>query len=88
LEISEQHVETLINKLSLLKKEIQKVIVGQDVVIEEMLIALMAGGHCLLEGVPGLAKTLMVRTLSEALKLSFRRIQFTPDLMPTDILGT
>ena len=88
MEISEQNVEMLINKLSLLKKEIQKVIVGQDVVIEEMLIALMAGGHCLLEGVPGLAKTLMVRTMSEALKLSFRRIQFTPDLMPTDILGT
>ena len=63
-------------------------IVGQDTVIEEMLIALMAGGHCLLEGVPGLAKTLMVRTMSQALDLSFRRIQFTPDLMPTDILGT
>lgn len=57
-------------------------------VIEEMLVALMAGGHCLLEGVPGLAKTLMVRTMSEALDLSFRRIQFTPDLMPTDIIGT
>jgi MoxR-like ATPase len=88
LEISERNVETLVARLSLLKKEIQKVIVGQDVVIEEMLIALMAGGHCLLEGVPGLAKTLMVRTLSQALDLSFRRIQFTPDLMPTDILGT
>lgn len=78
----------LVARLSLLKKEIQKIIVGQDVVIEEMLIALMAGGHCLLEGVPGLAKTLMVRTMSQALDLSFRRIQFTPDLMPTDILGT
>jgi MoxR-like ATPase len=88
LEISENEVEMLVRKLSLLKKEIQKVIVGQDVVIEEMLIALMAGGHCLLEGVPGLAKTLMVRTMSDALHLSFRRIQFTPDLMPTDILGT
>jgi MoxR-like ATPase len=88
LEISANNVEKLIGKLSLLKKEIQKVIVGQDVVIEEMLIALMAGGHCLLEGVPGLAKTLMVRTMSQALDLSFRRIQFTPDLMPTDILGT
>lgn len=88
MEISERNVEALVAKLSLLKKEIQKVIVGQDVVIEEMLIALMAGGHCLLEGVPGLAKTLMVRTLSQALDLSFRRIQFTPDLMPTDILGT
>lgn len=88
LEISEKNVEMLISKLSLLKMEIQKIIVGQDVVIEEMLIALMAGGHCLLEGVPGLAKTLMVRTMSQALDLSFRRIQFTPDLMPTDILGT
>ncbi|HEY0175084.1 MAG TPA: MoxR family ATPase [Pedobacter sp.] len=88
MEISENNVETLIGKLSLLKKEIQKIIVGQDVVIEEMLVALMAGGHCLLEGVPGLAKTLMVRTMSQALDLSFRRIQFTPDLMPTDILGT
>lgn len=88
MEISTNNVEMLIGKLSLLQKEIQKVIVGQDVVIEEMLIALMAGGHCLLEGVPGLAKTLMVRTMSQALDLSFRRIQFTPDLMPTDILGT
>lgn len=88
MEISQNEVETLVAKLSLLKKEIQKIIVGQDVVIEEMLIALMAGGHCLLEGVPGLAKTLMVKTMSQALDLSFRRIQFTPDLMPTDILGT
>jgi MoxR-like ATPase len=88
LESTETEVKSLINKLSLLKKEIQKVIVGQDVVIEEMLVALMAGGHCLLEGVPGLAKTLMVRTMSQALHLSFRRIQFTPDLMPTDIVGT
>ena len=88
LDTSETNVKTLISKISLLKGEIQKVIVGQDLIIEEMLIALMAGGHCLLEGVPGLAKTLMVRTLSQALNLSFRRIQFTPDLMPTDIVGT
>jgi MoxR-like ATPase len=88
LELSQNKVEALVARMSLLKKEIQKIIVGQDVVIEEMLIALMAGGHCLLEGVPGLAKTLMVRTMSQALDLSFRRIQFTPDLMPTDILGT
>jgi MoxR-like ATPase len=88
LESSEIEVKSLINKLALLKNEIQKVIVGQDVIIEEMLVALMAGGHCLLEGVPGLAKTLMVRTMSQALHLSFRRIQFTPDLMPTDIVGT
>lgn len=88
LEIVESNVQSLLGKLSQLKKEIQKVIVGQDAIVEEILIALIAGGHCLLEGVPGLAKTLMVRTLSQALDLSFRRIQFTPDLMPTDILGT
>jgi len=88
LERSESKLKILIDKISLLKDEIQKVIVGQDVIIEEMLIALMAGGHCLLEGVPGLAKTLMVKTMSQALDLSFRRIQFTPDLMPTDIVGT
>ncbi|PWS30205.1 AAA family ATPase [Pedobacter paludis] len=88
METSESNVKNLIGKLSALKSEIQKVIVGQDLIIEEMLIALMAGGHCLLEGVPGLAKTLMVKTMSQALDLSFRRIQFTPDLMPTDIVGT
>jgi MoxR-like ATPase len=88
LEVTEKTVNELIGKLSLLKKEIQKVIVGQDYILEEIIVALLAGGHCLLEGVPGLAKTLMVRTLSQALHLSFRRIQFTPDLMPTDILGT
>ena len=78
----------MLGKLTSLKKEMQKVIVGQEAIVEEILVALLAGGHCLLEGVPGLAKTLMVRTLSQALDLSFRRIQFTPDLMPTDILGT
>ena len=88
MELTENNVKTLIGKISSLKGEIQKVIVGQDTIIEEMLIALMAGGHCLLEGVPGLAKTLMVRTMSQALDLSFRRIQFTPDLMPSDIIGT
>ena len=88
MEIVESTVQSLLGKLSELKKEIQKTIVGQEAIVEEMLVALLAGGHCLLEGVPGLAKTLMVRTLSQALHLSFRRIQFTPDLMPTDILGT
>ncbi len=88
MDISESALQQLLSKLPLLKKEIQKVIVGQDVILEEILVAMLAGGHCLLEGVPGLAKTLMVRTLSQALHLSFRRIQFTPDLMPTDILGT
>ena len=85
---SEGAVQGLLNKLPLLKKEIQKIIVGQDDVLDEILIALLAGGHCLLEGVPGLAKTLMVKSISQALDLSFRRIQFTPDLMPADIIGT
>lgn len=88
MEISESKIKAIIAKLPELKQEIQKVIIGQDQVLEEMIIALMAGGHCLLEGVPGLAKTLMVKSLSHAMHLSFRRIQFTPDLMPTDIVGT
>ena len=71
-----------------LRAEVGKFIVGQDDVVEQVVIAIMAGGHCLLEGVPGLAKTMLVRTLSDALELSFRRIQFTPDLMPADITGT
>ncbi|MGQ0635137.1 MAG: AAA family ATPase [Planctomycetaceae bacterium] len=68
--------------------ELGKVIVGQQQVLEELLVAMFAGGHCLLMGVPGLAKTLMIRTLAESLDLSFNRIQFTPDLMPADITGT
>ncbi|MGN6211393.1 AAA family ATPase [Parafilimonas sp.] len=87
-EITENTVRELTAKTAQLKQEIQKVIVGQENVIDEILVTLFAGGHCLLEGVPGLAKTLMVRTIAQALHLSFRRIQFTPDLMPTDILGT
>lgn len=88
MEISEHEVERLLHKLAALQHEIQKRIVGQTQTIEELLIAFVAGGHCLLEGVPGLAKTLMIRTLAEAVHLSFQRIQFTPDLMPTDIVGT
>jgi|SRR5688572_20717855 len=71
-----------------LRTEIGKVIVGQDIVVEELLIALFAGGHCLLVGVPGLAKTLLISTVAQALDLKFSRIQFTPDLMPSDITGT
>lgn len=71
-----------------LRREISKVIVGQQDIIEATLIALMAGGHVLLEGVPGLGKTLLVRTLADALNLKFQRIQFTPDLMPADLVGT
>ncbi len=71
-----------------LKSELAKVIVGQDQVIDELLIAVFARGHCLMQGVPGLAKTLLISTLASAMDLSFRRIQFTPDLMPSDITGT
>src|SRR5256885_1383906 len=71
-----------------IKQQLARVIVGQDQVIEELLIAMFSRGHCLLEGVPGLAKTLMISTLSKSLSLSFSRIQFTPDLMPADITGT
>jgi MoxR-like ATPase len=71
-----------------LRKEIAKVIVGQDTIVEQLLIALLARGHCLLVGVPGLAKTLLIRTLAQVLDLKFNRIQFTPDLMPSDITGT
>lgn len=88
LELTEASIKPLLAKLPLLQQEIGKVIIGQRETVEELLITLLAGGHCLLEGVPGLAKTLMVRTLSQAVTLSFQRIQFTPDLMPTDIIGT
>ncbi len=71
-----------------IKKEIAKVIVGQDEIIDQLLISLLARGHCLLVGVPGLAKTLLIKTLAEVLDLKFSRIQFTPDLMPSDITGT
>jgi MoxR-like ATPase len=71
-----------------IKKEIAKVIIGQEDIIEQLLISLLARGHCLLVGVPGLAKTLLIRTLAEVLDLKFNRIQFTPDLMPSDITGT
>lgn len=75
-------------RLPQLRSEIGKVIIGQQEVISEVLISLLAGGHCLLEGVPGLAKTLMVKTMADALAMKFKRIQFTPDLMPGDIVGT
>ncbi|WP_283643145.1 AAA family ATPase [Croceibacter atlanticus] len=81
-------VKHLVEKHTQLKKEIAKVIVGQEQVIEEILISIFSGGHALLVGVPGLAKTLMVNTISQALGLDFKRIQFTPDLMPSDILGS
>lgn len=83
-----QQAEMLVQAYDRACTELGKVIVGQNDVIEQLMIAVLARGHCLLEGVPGLAKTLMVRSLAQALDLSFRRIQFTPDLMPADIVGT
>ena len=81
-------VSQLVSKYNALRQEIKKVIVGQDEVVEQVLLAIFSGGHALLIGVPGLAKTLLVNTVAEALGLKFKRIQFTPDLMPSDILGS
>ena len=81
-------IEKLVSKQKQLKQEIAKVIVGQDDVVNQIVLSIFSGGHALLVGVPGLAKTLMVNTISEALGLHFKRIQFTPDLMPSDILGS
>jgi MoxR-like ATPase len=83
--------DSLDNARALIKRldaEVARVIIGQRAVVREVLICLFAGGHCLLRGVPGLAKTLLIKTLADAVKLTFSRIQFTPDLMPSDILGT
>ncbi len=85
---TEDQIQSFRESYAALRAEIGKVIVGHDAIVESTLIALLAGGHVLLEGVPGLGKTLLVRTLSEVLDISFNRIQFTPDLMPADILGT
>jgi MoxR-like ATPase len=71
-----------------IREQIRTVVVGQDDVVEQLLVSILAGGHCILEGVPGLAKTLLVSTLAKSLSLDFGRIQFTPDLMPADITGT
>jgi len=81
-------VEKLSASMAGVKNEIKKVIIGQDDIIDKLLIALLSKGHCLLIGVPGLAKTLLIKTLAEVLDLKFNRIQFTPDLMPSDITGT
>ncbi|MGV7167572.1 AAA family ATPase, partial [Xanthomonas citri] len=77
-----------LSQLGTLRAALAQAVVGQDAVVEQLLIGLLAGGHCLLEGAPGLGKTLLVRSLGQALDLQFRRVQFTPDLMPSDILGT
>jgi MoxR-like ATPase len=84
----EAEISRLLEKLPALRREIGRVIIGQQEVVEQLLIAFIAGGHCLLEGLPGLGKTLLIRTLAQAVDLVFHRIQFTPDLMPSDIIGT
>lgn len=86
--LTETDIARHLEKLSRVRSEIARVIVGQASVVEQLLIGLLAGGHCMLEGVPGLGKTLLVRVLARTLALDFRRVQFTPDLMPSDILGT
>ena len=85
---SETEIKAGLGQLARLREAVGQAIVGQDAVVEQLLVALLAGGHCLIEGVPGLGKTLLARTLGQALALDFRRVQFTPDLMPSDILGT
>ncbi len=85
---AEERVEQVAEKIAEVRREISRVIVGQEEVVEGVLVALLAGGHVLLEGVPGLGKTMLVRTLAQAVALKYSRIQFTPDLMPADIIGT
>lgn len=84
----EKRAARLVEACRRIREQVSRIVVGQDDVVEQLLIAILARGHCLLEGVPGLAKTLMVRSLAESMKLTFHRIQFTPDLMPADITGT
>jgi MoxR-like ATPase len=84
----EASIKRISDAAMLMKKELHRVIVGQDEVIEQLLIAIFSGGHALVVGVPGLAKTLLIRTIAQSLKLEFSRIQFTPDLMPSDMTGT
>src|SRR5690606_2883405 len=82
--LTESDIQARVARLADLRAAIASAIVGQHDVVEQLLTGLLAGGHCLLEGVPGLGKTLLVRTLGQALELQFRRVQFTPDLMPSD----
>src|SRR6188768_154023 len=86
--MSTPDLDSLLPRLHELRSALAHAAVGQHTVVEQLLIGLLAGGHCLLEGAPGLGKTLLVRSLGHALELQFRRVQFTPDLMPSDILGT
>src|SRR5438874_1160436 len=84
----QEEVRSFARDVGRLRDEVAKVIVGHQPIVEGVVTALLAGGHALLEGVPGLGKTMLVRTLADAVHLSFSRIQFTPDLMPADIVGT
>ena len=84
----QERAARLVDACNRIREQVSRIVVGQDQVVEQLLVAILARGHCLLEGVPGLAKTLMIRSLSETMNLSFHRIQFTPDLMPADITGT
>ena len=86
--IAEQQASDFVDKFNRIRAEVGNFIVGQDQIVEDVLIAIVCGGHVLLEGVPGLGKTALVNTISKALDLSFKRIQFTPDLLPADIVGT
>src|SRR5256884_2638746 len=88
LVVEKQLVEQILSGRARIETELAKVIVGQKDVIEQLLIALFAGGHCLITGAPGLAKTLLVKSIAQIFHLKFQRIQFTPDLMPADITGT
>jgi len=81
-------VDTFHQRIGAIREQVRRVIVGQDEVVEHLLLTLLVGGHCLITGMPGTAKTLLVRTLADALGLKFKRVQFTPDLMPTDVTGT
>src|ERR1700754_1143072 len=81
-------VSTFQDRMKTIRERVRTIIVGQDEVVDHLLLTLLVGGHCLITGMPGTAKTLLVRTLANALGLSFKRIQFTPDLMPTDVTGT
>ena len=83
----QMNVHEFRERFALMKREIERVLLGQDEIVESTLIAILAGGHVLIEGVPGLGKTLLVRTLAHVLGCTFRRIQFTPDLMPSDVTG-
>ena len=88
IESRKAELDNLLKQLARVKDEVGRVIVGQDEVVRQLQVGLLSGGHCLLEGVPGLAKTLMVHALADSMHLDFRRIQFTPDLMPSDLIGT